>query len=47
MSLECENILIVGDFNDVTNPTKISNNNLFNINVVNVKQISNQQNSAI
>ena len=28
--LNCENILIAGDFNAVTNPTKISNNNLFN-----------------
>ena len=46
-SLNCENILIAGDFNAVTNPTKISDNNLFNINGVNVKQIPNPQNSAI
>ena len=45
-SLNCENILIAGDFNAVINPTKISNNNLFNIDAVNVKQIPNPQNSA-
>ena len=30
MSLNCENILIAGDFNAITNPTKISIDNLFN-----------------
>ena len=34
-SLNCENILIACDFNAVTNPTKISINNLFNIDAVN------------
>ena len=47
MSLNCENILIAGDFNAVTNPTKIVTNNLFNIDAMNVKQIPNPQNSAI
>ena len=47
MSLNCENILIAGDFNAVTNPNKISINNLFNIDTVNVKQIPNPQNSLI
>ena len=46
-SLNCENILIAGDFNAVTNATKISINNLFNIDAGNVKQIPNPQNSAI
>ena len=46
-SLNCKNILIAGDFNTVTNTTKISNNNLFNIDAANVKQIPNPQNSAI
>ena len=46
-SLNCENVLIAGDFNAVTNPTKISDNILFNIDAVNVKQIPNPQNSAI
>ena len=46
-SLNCKNILIAGDFNAVTNSTKISDNNLFNIHVVNVKQIPNPQNSAV
>ena len=46
-SLNCENVLIAGDFNAVTNPTKISDNNLLNMDAVNVKQIPNLQNSAI
>ena len=37
-SLSCENIFIAGDFKAVTNATKISNNNLFNIDAANVKQ---------
>ena len=46
-SLNCENILIAGDFNAITNPNKISMDNLFNIDAVNVKQIPNPQNSMI
>ena len=39
MSLNCGNILIAGDFDTVTNPTKISTNNLFNTDPVNVKKL--------
>ena len=46
-SLNCENILIAGDFNAITNPNKISIDNLFNIDAVNVKQIWNPQNSVM